>query len=480
MEATAPSQFRPAARETSKDLDAPFRAQPNSVEETGISFGQLLDLTVKTIYYGGRPSARDISRSLALPFNVVDSLLTFLKREQFIEVVGSGGLGEQEYQYALSEKGTERALEALERNAYVGPAPIPFEDYVMVTMEQSVRQIRVDADVVDQALHDLVLNTTTRDLVGPAVNSGRSMLLYGDPGNGKSSIAKGIGRMLRGRVLIPYAIDVGGQTIRVFDPRVHFPVGDEEEGEETDDDRRGINGYASQRPERRRDARWVVARRPLIITGGELTLADLELKFSPASKFYIAPVQMKANSGILVIDDFGRQLVAPKELLNRWIVPMEARVDHLSLLSGETIEIPFELLLVFSTNIPPQQLGDEAFFRRIRHKIEVGDPDEAAFLKIMRLVCGANNVPYEEAAGHYIIERYYRPKNRHLRGVHPRDIIDLLIDISSFQNRAAECTRELIDLACASYFIDDRKEYEDENRARLLKEQGDTEIPRAS
>jgi SpoVK/Ycf46/Vps4 family AAA+-type ATPase len=372
----------------------------------------------------------------------------------------------------------------------VGPTPVPFDDYVAVTMEQSVRQLRVDAETVDLALHDLVLNTTTRDLVGPAVNSGRSMLLYGDPGNGKSSIAKGIGRMLKGRVLIPHAIDVGGQTIRVFDPRVHYPANDSEDEEDDGDDRRDANGYISQRPERRRDSRWVVARRPLIITGGELTLADLELKFSPASKFYIAPVQMKANSGILVIDDFGRQLVAPKELLNRWIVPMEARVDHLSLLSGETIEIPFELLLVFSTNIPPQQLGDEAFFRRIRHKIEVGDPDEESFLRIMRLVCDANNVPYEDAAGHYIIERYYRPKHRHLRGVHPRDIVDLLMDISSFQKREAECNRELIDLACASYFIDDREEYEEENRARQAEAaepvqpvpptQGDEGIPRAS
>ena len=480
MEATAPPQIRTSATGAIKDLDAPFRPQPNSVEETGISFGQLLDLAVKTVYYSGRPSAREISVAMALPFNVVDQVLTFLKREQFIEVVGSSGLGEQEYQYALSEKGTERALEALERNAYVGPTPIPFEDYVNVTMEQSIRQTRVDAEVVDRALHDLILNGTTRDLVGPAVNSGRSMLLYGDPGNGKSSIAKGIGRMLKGRVLIPYAIDVSGQTIRVFDPRVHFPENFSEE-DESDENRRGLNGYGGQRPERRRDSRWVVAKRPLIITGGELTLADLELKFSAASKFYIAPVQMKANSGILVIDDFGRQLVAPKELLNRWIVPMEARVDHLSLLSGETIEIPFELLLVFSTNIPPQQLGDEAFFRRIRHKIEVGDPDEESFLSIMKLVCSANNVPYEEAAGRYIIERYYKPKNRHLRGVHPRDIIDLLMDISSFQGREPECSRELIDLACASYFIDDRAEYEEQNRAlaaaALPKGDG---IPRAS
>jgi hypothetical protein len=465
MEATAPPPIRAHTNGQSEDTDAPFRPQPNSVEETGIGFGQLLDLAVKTIYYGGRPSARDVAEAMALPFNVVDNTLAFLKREQFIEVVGSSGVGEQQYQYALSEKGTERAVEALDRNAYVGPAPVPFDQYIAVVMEQSVRNLRVDAATVDRALHDLVLTPITRNLVGPAVNSGRSMLLYGDPGNGKSSIAKGIGRMLRGRVLIPHAVDVGGQTIRVFDPRVHTVA---EDDAEEHGNRRG--DFQPQRAERRRDQRWVVAKRPLIITGGELTLADLELKYSPQSKFYIAPVQMKANCGILVIDDFGRQLVQPKELLNRWIVPMEARVDHLSMLSGETIEIPFELLLVFSTNIPPQQLGDEAFFRRIRHKIEVGDPDEAAFLKIMRLVCNANSVPYEDEAGHYIIERYYRPRGRHLRGVHPRDIIDLLLDISSFQGRQPECSRELLDLACASYFIDDR------NDSLLAR----AELPRAS
>ena len=451
MEATAPSiSIREATASTANSVDAPFRPQPNTIDDTGISFGQLLDLCVKQIYYSGRPSARDVTESMALPFNVVESLLAFLKREQLIEVVGSVGIGEQQYQYALTERGNDRAVEALERNQYVGPTPVSFDEYVSVVREQTVRNMRVDAAVVQTALGDLVLAETTRNLVGPAVNSGRSMLLYGDPGNGKSSIAKGIGRMLKGTVLIPHAIDVNGQTIRVYDPRVHREVETAESLE------RRTGNFNPVRPERRRDVRWVVAERPLIMTGGELTLADLELKYSPQSKFYIAPVQMKANCGILVIDDFGRQLVQPKELLNRWIVPMEARVDYLSLLSGETIEMPFELLLVFSTNIPPQQLGDEAFFRRIRHKIEVGDPDEAAFLKIMRMICDHLSIPYQDEAGRYIIERYYRPKGRHLRGVHPRDIIDLLIDISSFQGVKPQCSRELIDLACASYFIDDR------------------------
>ncbi len=450
MEAAAPPiSIREATAPSTQPVDAPFRPQPNTIEETGISFGQLLDLCVKQIYYAGRPSARDITESMALPFNVVESLLAFLKREQLIEVVGSIGIGEQQYQYSLTDRGNDRAVEALERNQYVGPTPVPFDDYVAVVKEQTVRNMRVDAAAVQSALGDLVLTETTRNLVGPAVNSGRTMLLYGDPGNGKSSIAKGIGRMLKGNVLIPHAIDVNGQTIRVYDPRVHHEV----EASDTDDRR---SGFTPVRPERRRDVRWIVAQRPLIMTGGELTLADLELKYSPQSKFYLAPVQMKANCGILVIDDFGRQLVQPKELLNRWIVPMEARIDYLSLLSGETVEMPFELLLVFSTNIPPQQLGDEAFFRRIRHKIEVGDPDEESFLKIMRMAAASLSVPYQDEVGRYIIERYYRPKGRHLRGVHPRDIIDLLLDISSFQGVQPQCSRELIDLACASYFIDDR------------------------
>ena len=452
VEATATISFTRREPDERPEFEPPFRAQPNTVEDTGIGFGQILDLTIKTIYFGGRPSAREISEQMALPFNIIEASLSFLKREKFIEVVGSVGIGEQQYQYALTDRGNEKSAEALERNQYVGPTPVPFEEYVAVVKEQSVRQVRVDATTVDDALTDLVLTRTTRSLVGPAVNSGRTLLLYGDPGNGKSSIARGIGRMLRGQVLIPYAIDVSGQTIRVYDPRVHQAL-----STHMSDDRRDEHNGGSGRGERRRDLRWVIAQRPLILTGGELTLADLELKFSPQSKFYIAPLQMKANCGILVVDDFGRQLVQPKELLNRWIIPMESRVDYLSLLSGETIELPFELLLVFSTNIPPHQLGDEAFFRRIRHKIEVGDPDEASFLSILQTVCEKHSISYNEEGGRYLIDRYYRPAGRPFRGVHPRDIVDLLLDISSFQNRQPEFTSEWIDLACASYFIDERE-----------------------
>lgn len=449
MEAVLP--FGSAAADAENKV--PFKPQPSSVEDTGLGFSQLLDLCAKTIYYAGRPSARQICDDLALPFPVIENVLIFMKREKFLEVVGSVGLGEQQYQYALSDRGNEKALEALERNQYVGPAPVPFVEYVSIVKEQTIRNLRVDEEAVTKATSDLVLNQMTRNLVGPAVNSGRSLLLYGDPGNGKSSIAKAIGRMLKGHVLIPYAIDVSGQTIRVFDPRVHHLVAGANDSEARTT---AANGHGlGQKPEKRRDMRWAICHRPLIMVGGELTLAELDLKYSPQSKFYIAPLQMKANCGILVIDDFGRQLVQPKELLNRWIVPMEMRIDHLSLLNGETIEFPFELLLVFSTNIQPHRLGDEAFFRRIRHKIEVGDPDETAFLHILQMVCDQNGVPYDPEGGRYLIEHYYRPKARHFRGVHPRDIVDLVLDISSFQGREPAFTPQWIDIACASYFIED-------------------------
>jgi hypothetical protein len=283
-------------------------------------------------------------------------------------------------------------------------------------------------------------------------------LLYGEPGNGKSSIAKGIRRMLRGEVLIPHAIDVNGKTIRVYDPRVH-----QLSTRAVLEDRR-VDITGTQRPERRHDARWVTAQRPLIITGGELTLADLDLKYSPQSRFYLAPVQMKANCGVLVIDDLGRQIVQPKELLNRWIIPMESRTDNFSLISGETIEVPFELLLVFSTNLDPNELGDEAFFRRIRHKIEVPDPDEAGYLNILRSTCAQHGIPYSDAVGRYLIDRYYRPKGRHFRAVHPRDLVDLVLDVSSFQGRKPEFSPEWIDLAAASYFIDEKQEADDRAR----------------
>ncbi len=430
----------------------PYVPQPTSVAEAGVDLAILVDLTLKAIHFSGRPSGRQLAEQLALPFPVTQELIAFLRREKAIEIVGGSGLGEQTYQYALASRGIEKVEEALGRNQYVGPAPVPFSLYVDVLKRQSVRDVRIDRHTFLDGLAHLTLNRKVLAPLGPAVNSGRSVLVYGNSGNGKTSITKAVGGMLPGAVLIPYAVELHGQIIKVFDPRLHHVVSDEEVGEQ----RAGFSSQADGQ-EARRDRRWAQARRPIVTVGGELTLQDLELQYSPVSKFYVAPLQWKANSGILVIDDFGRQLVEPRELLNRWIVPMEDGVDHLSMQSGDTIELPFEVLLIFSTNIPPARLGDEAFFRRIRHKVEVPDPTAEEFLDILRRVCDERQVPYVEEGARYLMEVYYRQEGRNYRGCHPRDLVELLIDITHFYGEEAALTPEWIDLASASYFVNDEE-----------------------
>jgi predicted ATPase with chaperone activity len=275
------------------------------------------------------------------------------------------------------------------------------------------------------------------------------VLIYGNSGNGKSTITTAIENMLPGVVLIPYAVEVQGQIIKVFDPRMHQQISPDLPAE------RRLDG-ASATPtglERRRDGRWAIAKRPLVSVGGELTLQDLELRYSPLSQFYIAPLQWKANSGVLVIDDFGRQMIQPQELLNRWILPMEQGVDHLSLHTGDTVELPFDVLLIFSSNIPPSRLGDEAFFRRIRHKVEIPNPSLEQFLEILRRVAEEHGVTYTEDGAQYLVSTYYEQVGRQLKGCHPRDLVELLDDITHFYGEQPALTPEWLDLACASYFV---------------------------
>ena len=428
------------------DGGAPWVSQPQTIEETGLDFSMILDLVVKAIYFAGRPAARQVAAQIALPFSVVDEVFAFIKREQLAEVVGSAGMGEQLYQYSLSGKGLEKAEEALARNHYIGPAPVPFEVYLQVLKMQSIREMRVTPNVVDTALSHLVLDDAVCEALGPAVNSGRSMLLYGGSGNGKSTITGAIGKMLPGEVLIPYAVDINGIIVKVFDPRVHNEIPPEQQ------ERRGTPENANG-GERRRDRRWVVARRPMITAGGELTLKELELRYSPQSQFYIAPLQWKANSGILIVDDFGRQMISTKELLNRWIVPMEERIDHLSLHTGDMVEVPFDVLLIFSTNLHPSQLGDEAFFRRIRHKIEIPDPSREQFLEILSRVCQQREIPFDPAAGLYLVDAYYDRLGRGFKGCHPRDIVDLMVDICVYHGEQPAFTRRYMDQAAHSYFV---------------------------
>lgn len=443
---------QPSHRISSPDADgAAFLPEPKSVEETGLDFGLLLDLCLKTVYYAGRPPAGQIASRMGLSFQVIDELLAFLRKQEFFEIVGTSGVGETEYQYALTAKGVAKAHEVLESNQYVGAAPVPFDLYVETVKRQTVRDIRVTPDVFEDALGDLVLAQQTRDQLGTAVASGTSLFVYGEPGNGKSTIAEAIGNMLLDPILVPYAIEVHGQIVRVHDPRVHLPVAAAGRDTLPED---GILGKMN-RPGAARDARWTRSRRPLITVGGELTLTELDLRYSAAAKFYVAPIQVRANGGVLVVDDFGRQMMRPEELLNRWMIPMERRVDHLTFHTGETVETPFDLLLVFATNLSPSSLGDEAFYRRIRHKIKIPDPTEAEFVEILQRAAVMTGVPLRQDGCNYLLDNYYRGESRPLRGVHPRDLLALIRDIARYRNQAPEFSPEWIDAACGSYFVAD-------------------------
>jgi predicted ATPase with chaperone activity len=430
--------------------DDAFLAEPSTVEATGVDFGLLLDLCLKSIYYAGRPSARLISRRIGLAFMVVEELLTFLRKQEYVEIVGSVGISETEYQYALTAKGIAKAHEVLEANQYIGPAPVPFDEYVAVVRRQTVRRQTVSRDNFESALANIVLSRETRDRLGTAVASQSSLFLYGAPGNGKSTIAEAIGNMLGGAILVPYAVEVYGHIVRVFDPRVHHAVLDAPE----ESDASGILS-ATEDLGNGRDRRWVLSERPLLAAGGELTLSDLELRYSPSAKFYVAPIQVRANGGVLLVDDFGRQLMRPEELLNRWMIPMERNVDHLTFHTGETVEVPFDLLLVFATNLSPSSLGDEAFYRRIRHKVRIPDPTEDEFRQILRQTAAQTAVPFSEASADYFLERFYRSQDRPMRGVHPRDIFNLIQDIARYRDQAPEFSPAWIDAACGSYFVTD-------------------------
>jgi predicted ATPase with chaperone activity len=371
-----------------------------------------------------------------LPFaGVMDEVVEFLKREKMLEVRGAaGGFTQANYQYAITAKGSEKAREAMDRSQYAGAAPVPLDVYTDAIRGQPLGQVRVGQRVLRQMLSHLVINETTLSQLGPAINSGRSMFLFGHPGNGKTAISEGIGRMILGDSLyVPYAVQVDGQVIKVFDNVNH-------ETEEAE-------------PAKGGDARWVKIRRPVITVGGELTLETLDLVFDPTNKYYEAPFQMKANGGMFLIDDFGRQLVRPRDLLNRWIVPMEKRVDYLTLHTGRKIEVPFDVLIVFSTNLPPRDLVDEAFLRRIRHKIEIKDPTFEEFREIFRRVCNAKQVKYEDGGLRYLLQEYYIKSRNPLRACHARDIVDQLVDIAAYLGVEPTLSKELIDKAGQAYFV---------------------------
>jgi hypothetical protein len=411
--------------------------RPRSVEDTGLSMAFVSDMIIRALYLIGEMTGQQMVDLLHLPYdNVIDQAIAYLRREQMCEIKGSGGIGEKAYRYQASSKGVERAKEIGERTQYLGPAPVTLEAYIAMMQQQTTQGLIITEDSIRQAFAHLVIGEALLQQLGPAINSGRSIFLFGHAGNGKTSIAEAVSKLMSDTIVIPHAVIIDGQIIRVFDPIHH--------------DRVPVPGNL----EHTYDKRWVLSKRPIVIAGGELNMDSLDLVYDEYSKFYEAPLQMKANGGLFLIDDFGRQQMRPRELLNRWIVPLEKRQDFLTLHTGKKIEVPFDQLIIFSTNIEPKQLVDEAFLRRIRYKVEVGNPNPPEYREILRRICKTKNVPYSDEGLRYLLEVEYAKRNLELRACHPRDLIDQLIDIARFTRTQPTMSRELLAAACKSYFVE--------------------------
>jgi predicted ATPase with chaperone activity len=404
---------------------------PSSIQETGLKEGFLEELVLKDIYLVNYALGREIATRTMLPFKIIEEILESLKRQLLVEVRSAGGLAD--YEYTPTEKGRDRARLYFDNNSYVGPCPIPWASYVESLKAQTIRRESVTPRDLEVAFSDIMINRKTLNSVGPAINSGRGMFLFGEAGNGKTSIAERIVRSFKGHIFVPYAVEIDGQIIRVYDNHTH-------------------NSVSSANYPKDYDHRWVRVQRPCVVVGGELTIDMLELQYDYGTRLYEAPLQLKANCGLLLIDDFGRQRIDHKSLLNRWIVPLEKRVDYLTLHTGKKLEVPFEQLIVFSTNLNPGDLVDEAFLRRIPYKINITNPTEDEFKWIFLQYCQRAGVPYNEEAVNYLIETQYRSGRRNMRCCHPRDIVDQVVNLCHFLQTEARLSREYLDHACAVYF----------------------------
>lgn len=419
---------------------------PRSVEETGLGEDFLTDLTLKHLYFGGVIPGYEVAQRMRLPFQgVVHPIIRFLKDEKLAEIKRGQGISEGVYHYALTDEGRRRAREVIDISSYAGPAPLPIEEYEPMCNRQTVRNLVVSRHELELAFEHLVIDASIYDQLGPAVNGGKSIFLFGDPGNGKTSLAEAMARLLKGGIYIPHALKVDQQVVKVFDPAHHTPIDIPKPRLESGEP--DIAGGA------RYDTRWVFCRRPVVEVGGELTLSMLDLEFDPVSKYYEAPLQVKANGGLFIIDDFGRQQVTPRDLLNRWILPLEKRIDFLTLHTGNKFAVPFEQLLVFATNLEPLELVDEAFLRRIRYKVHVGDPTPSQYTMIFSMVCEQKAVPFDARAVDYLLESWYRRHDLPLRACHPRDIVEHCIDMARYHEATPELTPEILDHIFRTYFI---------------------------
>lgn len=417
-------------------------AEPDTVEDLHIPQSIVIDLILRLLFNEGNVALARFVEVLKIPSRIIDTIILWMQKEHLVEVSkASGELGRLAYVYTLTNAGEQRARDSLERSQYIGPVPVPIHYYNRGIELQSNHRRRVSSEQVKESLKSLILASDFHRRIGPAINSGSSLFLYGPPGNGKTTIAQTVGRLIAGTdpIWIPYSLTAGGHIIQIHDRLVHKQV--QVEGGRTSD----LGRF---------DRRWGLFERPSVTVGGELKMDALDLRFDPIAKMYEASLQLKANGGMFLLDDFGRQQVSPTDLLNRWIVPLENQVDYLRLHSGQTIVVPFRMLIVFSTNLDPHQLVDDAFLRRIQMKVQVESPDDKLYYQIFLMMCKTLEIPFDRDVFLYLIQNWYRQCGRTMQAVHPRDILRTVQALCEYEGKQPRLTPELIDEACRSYFVD--------------------------
>jgi hypothetical protein len=423
---------------TQQDPLQTFRPKaPETLEETGLTFEEIERLILKFLLAKGSGRGRAIANQVRLPFQITDPILKQLKQEQLLTFKGAAEMGD--YDFAITELGRERARRYSEECTYFGSAPVTLPDYLQAMAMQSIAKQQATEEDLKRAFTDLVISQRMLDRLGPAINSGRGMFLFGSPGNGKTSIAERVTRSFGTTIWIPRTLGIDGDIIRLYDPGVHDAV----ESETTNDGILNLSGV---------DRRWVQIVRPTVAAGGELTMSELEVVQNPQTKICEAPLQLKSNCGVLIIDDFGRQTMPVETLLNRWIVPLEKRYDFLNIPSGKKIQVPFDQLIIFSTNLEPRDLVDGAFLRRIPYKIEVPDPTEEQFRDLCKLMAPTLGFEYDNVAIDYLIEKHYKQGGRPFRACQPRDLMLQVRNYCMFKQTAKKLSEEAFDIAIENYF----------------------------
>ena len=432
-----PSPAAPAPGPVAESADGPWVPRAiSSLEEGGLSEGQVEELVLKYLLSQSEASGRQIAGQVKLPFIIIEKFLHKLKHQQLVAYVGQASLND--YICRLTELGAARAHSYTSSCTYFGAAPVPLKDYVLSVKAQSIEGQFPTKDKLKEAFNDLLIDENMLRRLGPAISSGRGMFLYGYPGNGKTSIAERVTKSFGPYVWVPRAIVCEGEIVRMYDPMSHEEAPMEQTGDLME--------------ERDLDERWVRIKRPTIVVGGELTMEHLEITFNRDTGISEAPVQLKSNCGILVIDDFGRQKMRVDELLNRWIVPLEKRYDFLNLSSGKKIQVPFDQLVIFSTNLEPRDLVDDAFMRRIPYKIEVENPTRENFVKLFGIMAKVLKIPYSQEAVETLIRKHYEPVDRPFRNCQPRDLLLQIRNYCQYNELPVEMTEEAFDFAADCYF----------------------------